>query len=67
LSKLKQPCFAGVAEHRGEVEAEAVDAERVAPVGQRVDDQVLRDRVARVVVAADAGVVPGILQSRSGV
>ncbi|EEF93600.1 hypothetical protein CATMIT_01768, partial [Catenibacterium mitsuokai DSM 15897] len=35
-------------------------AERVAPIGQRIDDQVLRDRMAGVVVAADAGVVPRV-------
>ena len=39
-----------------------IDAERVAPVGERVDDQVLRGTVAGVEVATDAGVVPRILE-----
>jgi hypothetical protein len=65
LSKLKQPCSTGVAQHRGQIETESIDAQAVAPVGQRIDDQVLRNRVARVVVATNAGVVPRVLGRRS--
>ena len=45
LVVVEAAVLAGVAEHRGQVEAVAVHAQRVAPVGERVDDQVLRDGV----------------------
>ena len=55
---------AGVAQHRSEVEAEAVHAHGVAPVGERIDDEVLRHRVVGVVVAAHARVVVRVLHVR---
>jgi hypothetical protein len=45
LVEVEAAVLAGVAEHRGQIEAEAIDAQGVAPVGEGVDDQVLRDRV----------------------
>jgi hypothetical protein len=50
-----------VAEHRGQVEAEAVDAEHVLPVAERVDDQVARRLRGAVHVPAAAGVVVVVL------
>ncbi len=49
--------LARVAEHRRQIEPESVDAERVGPVQQRVDDHPLRGRAAGVHVPANAGVV----------
>ena len=62
LVEVVAPVLAGVSEHRRQVEAEAIHAKTVAPVAERIDDQVLRDGVAGVVVAADAGVVPWVLE-----
>ena len=61
LVEIETAVLAGVAQHRGQIKAEAVDADHIAPVRQRIDDHVLRDSVAGVVVAADAGVVPRVL------
>ncbi len=62
LVEVEAAVLATVAQHRGQVETEAVHAERIAPISQRIDDQILRDRMTGVVVAADAGVVPRVLK-----
>ena len=56
---------AGVSEHRGKIEPKAVHAHDLAPVSKRIDDEVLRDGIVGVVIAADAGVVEGELHIRS--
>ncbi len=56
---------AGITQHRGEVETEAIHAHGVAPVGERIDDQILRHRIIGVVVAAHARVVVRELHVRS--
>ncbi len=62
LVEVEAAVLAGVAEHGGKIEAKPVDADGVAPVRQRIDDQVLGDRVIGVVIAAHPRIVPGILQ-----
>ena len=45
------------AEHRGEIEAEAVDVHLHHPVAQRVEDEIAHDRMARVDRVSRAGEV----------
>ena len=61
LIKVEAAILAGVTQCRRQIETEPVNTNGIAPVGEQIDDQVLRDRVVGVEIAADPGVVPGKL------
>ena len=48
---------AGVAKNGREVKAETINAERVVPISERINDQILGNGIRRVVIATDAGVI----------